>query len=296
MIVFFVISGFLITASLDRNRTNIRRYLVNRVLRIVPALYIAFIMTFMALSYFGFINGETLKNLPFWGWVIGQLTLFQFYTPDVLRPYGVSCPNGSLWTIPVEFVFYLCLPVIIWLFRKRKIIGLSLFFLLSVACNAVLAKIGSDGLISKLIEVSVLPYLYIFLLGSLLYYTWDKIHGIFEGKAYIFMIIYVLYVNLFDGPSYYITSVTVFIANILLCLLTISLAYTLPKIGKILHGFDLSYGLYVYHMVVVNIFVQSGFVGNVKYAIYALTISICLGMLSWWFVERKALQLKSRIS
>ena len=290
-----MISGFLITASLDRNLENVKRYLVNRVLRIVPALYIAFVLTFIALSWFGFINSETLKSLPFWGWVIGQLTLFQFYTPDVLRSYGVSCPNGSLWTIPVEFVFYLCLPLIIWLFNKRKNIGLSLFFVASVFCNALLHKFGDDGMISKLIGVSVFPYLYIFLLGSLLYYNWGKVRVLFEKKAYIFVIVYALYVNFVDAPSYSITSVTVFIANILLCLMSISLAYTLPKIGKILNGFDLSYGLYVYHMVVVNVFVQLGLIGNIKYAILALTISICLGMLSWWFIERKALQLKSKV-
>ena len=116
--VFFVISGFLITASYERNKQYLR-YLKNRILRIVPALWIAFILLFIILWVFGFINRDTLSNLPFWGWMFGQITLFQFYTPDILRPFGVGCPNGSLWTIPVEFIFYLILPLLLILFKNR---------------------------------------------------------------------------------------------------------------------------------------------------------------------------------
>ena len=294
VIVFFAISGFLVTASLDRNQ-SVKKYILNRILRIVPALYLAFILTFIALACFGFINVKTFSSIPFLGWIIGQLTLFQFFTPDILRPYGVGCPNGSLWTIPVEFVFYLCLPLIIFFFRKRKNIGLIIFSVLSIVSNVILCRYGGDGLIAKFIGVTVLPYLYIFLLGSLLYYNWSLVKSFFEGKALIYILIYILYASFIAKPSYDITSMPVLFANILLCLLTISLAYTLPKIAKVLHGFDISYGLYVYHMIVVNIFVQLGLVGKIKYAIIALAISICLGILSWQLLESKVLKLKNKV-
>ena len=294
VIVFFVISGFLVTASLERNK-NIKHYIINRVLRIVPALYIAFILTLIALNYFDYINSDSLNNLSFWGWAIGQLTLFQFYTPDFLRSYGVGCPNGSLWTIPVEFVFYLLLPIIVTVLKNRRNLGIILIAALSVVANYFLSKYGDDSIISKLVGVSVIPYLYIFLIGSLLYYNWERLSRFFEGKAYIFLIIYILWTNCIAGPAYEISSAAVLIANILLCLLVISMAYTLPKIGKILHGFDLSYGLYVYHMIVVNVFVQLGLYGNSKYAVISLCISIALGCLSWQFVERNALKLKNKI-
>lgn len=294
VIVFFVISGFLVSASLERN--NVRNYIINRVLRIVPALYIAFILTFVALAFFGYINSDTFNSLPFWLWVIGQLTLFQFYTPDLLRSYGVGCPNGSLWTIPVEFLFYLVLPIIIKLLKKRKNIGIVLIAVLSVVSNYYLSKFGNDSVALKLLGVSVIPYLYLFLIGSLLYYNWETVKRFFEGQAYIYIIVYIVWTNCIAGPSYDITSVAVLIANILLCLLVISMAYTLPKIGKILHGYDLSYGLYVYHMIVVNIFVHLRLCGNIGYALISLCISVVLGCLSWQFIERNALKLKSKIN
>ena len=48
---------------------------------------------------------------------------------------------------------------------------------------------------------------------------------------------------------------------LLLCLMTVGFGYSF---GKIRFKFDLSYGLYLYHMVVVDIFVQIGLVGNMR--------------------------------
>ena len=293
--VFFVISGFLITASYERNKQYIR-YLKNRILRIVPALWIAFILLFFVLWAFGFINRDTLSNHSFWGWVFGQITLFQFYTPDILRPFGVGCPNGSLWTIPVEFVFYLILPLLLILFKNRGGVNRTLLasFLLSLTINMLLSNYGNDSILCKLIHVSILPWLYVFLLGSLIYKNWDFCRKYLEGKAYIYVILYFLYVNFVTGPSYDVVNLKVLIANILLGLMVISLAYTRTNTAKFMHGFDISYGLYLYHMIVVNAFVQMGLVGKYTYAILALSISIVLASLSWMFVERKLLRLKNK--
>ena len=289
--VFFVISGFLIASSYDRN-PQLFKYIKNRLLRIVPALWTAFFLIFIVLGYFGYLNNETLSLPQFWGWVIGQLTLFQYYTPDILRTFGVSCPNGSLWTIPIEFIFYLLLPVLIYIFRKRKNLGLILSSILSVIINVLLAKYNDGGLVYKLIGCSVIPWLYCFLMGCLLYYNWDKLKKYIEGKALIYIITYLIFVNVFSGPSYSIHSISNIIASIILAIMTISLAYTKPKFGSFLHGFDISYGLYVYHMVVVNTFVQLGLTGNIIYAVFALAISIFIAMLSWKYIESKALNLK----
>ena len=54
------------------------------------------------------------------------------------------------------------------------------------------------------------------------------------------------------------------ISNILLSILTISLAYTLPKLGKILKGNDISYGMYIYHMLVINSLIALGYVGQLS--------------------------------
>lgn len=151
-----------------------------------------------------------------------------------------------------------------------------------------------ENIFSKLLGVSVFPWLYVFLLGVLLYYSWEKVNKYFVGKGIYYLIIYVLYVSFIASPAYVIDSLETLIANCLLGLVVISLAYTKPKLGKILKGFDLSYGLYVYHMIVVNIFVQMGWIYSLEYAIIVLFISTVLGGLSWYYVEKNILKLKNR--
>lgn len=52
---------------------------------------------------------------------IGQATIFQFWTPDFLRGYGVGCPNGALWTISIFIQFYFCVFFIYKWLNKRNI-------------------------------------------------------------------------------------------------------------------------------------------------------------------------------
>lgn len=96
--IFFFISGFLIYASFERNRNNVKKYLVNRFLRIFPGLWVSVIISIIMISID--YNGESLfnflisKDAVLWG--LGQISFFQFYTPDSFRFWGVGTPNGSL--------------------------------------------------------------------------------------------------------------------------------------------------------------------------------------------------------
>lgn len=84
------------------------------------------------------------------------------------------------------------------------------------------------------------------------------------------------------------------LANIVLSCVTISAAFTSPKLGKILKGYDISYGVYIYHMLVINSFVQIGFTGSITSLVLSLLLTFILGFLSWILIERKALSQKKK--
>ena len=117
---------------------------------------------------------------------------------------------------------------------------------------------------------------------------------IIEGKALYWLIIFLLFCILTNNfPNYYPQKFQL-ISNILLSILTISLAYTLPKIGKILKGNDISYGMYIYHMLVINYLVTEGYVGNIKFLYIVIILTTLLSLFSWFFVEKKVLLLKNK--
>lgn len=107
--IFFTISGFLISYSLERNNFELKKYFKNRSFRIFPALWVCTIIT--AILFSCFAKSFILKDLVMW--FLAQISFFQFYASPTLKTWGVGHPNGSLWSIAIELQFYLVLPVII---------------------------------------------------------------------------------------------------------------------------------------------------------------------------------------
>ena len=295
-IMFFVISGFLITSSLLRNikRKGGIQYIRNRCLRIFPALWVSFILLLLLMLILGVIGVDNLFDARFWAWIIGQITLFQYYTPDCLRDFGVGTPNGSLWTIPVEFEFYILLPFVFLCFKRISIqIKFMLLFVVSVLCNLTWALNNEDTMIDKLIGVSVVPYLYAFLFGGLLYLNWDRLRTFITGKFVFWLAIYMAFCLLLNAyPGYSIGSLSTLVANLLLGLVTISAALSPVNVGKYLRGNDISYGMYIYHMLVINTFVELNLVGTIMDLLCVSIVTIIISVFSWRFIEKKALSMK----
>jgi peptidoglycan/LPS O-acetylase OafA/YrhL len=111
VMVFFVISGFLITASFDRTRRPVD-FILARVLRIFPALLVVTILTcfvfgplLTTLDVDTYLRASRVYGYLVWTpiWPMHDLGL-----PGVLET-GVAYPrtiNASLWTIPYELLCY----------------------------------------------------------------------------------------------------------------------------------------------------------------------------------------------
>lgn len=110
VLVFFVISGFLITRLLTgefakRGSVSLKLFYTRRALRLFPALY-AYILIMAFLSLFGMIH-----LLP--ADLFGASTYIVNYMPH--RSWQI----GQLWSLSVEEQFYLLWPFAFALFRRR---------------------------------------------------------------------------------------------------------------------------------------------------------------------------------
>ncbi len=119
---FFAISGFLITASWMR-RPQWGDYLKKRILRIYPGFLIVGVLCILLVGTAGTVSpaiylhqlqpARLLLHLLLLDKIAVPPTFSQNFVPDQV--------NGSLWTIKIEFEFYLMVAVLgtFHLFEKR---------------------------------------------------------------------------------------------------------------------------------------------------------------------------------
>jgi peptidoglycan/LPS O-acetylase OafA/YrhL len=142
--VFFVLSGFLITTLLVRERTGtgaigIRAFYTRRALRLLPALFAAIVLGLLLAVTFATpgIRESTLKGLP---WVV-------FYSSDFAE---ASHRNLGLfnhtWSLAIEEQFYLLWPLLLLLIcrarRRLEIaaVGLAMLAVADMLWSAYLAS------------------------------------------------------------------------------------------------------------------------------------------------------------
>ncbi len=132
--VFFAISGFLIAQSLDRS-SSVTRFLIARVLRIFPALFVMLMLTALVLGpiFTSLHLDEYFSSGAAVRYVLHNLSLaFLMYDlPGVFdaNPYGPAI-NGSLWTLVYEVICYLGVLAIgmAGAFRTRAVMAVALAF------------------------------------------------------------------------------------------------------------------------------------------------------------------------
>lgn len=291
--VFFFVSGFLVSASLERS-SSLRSYAVKRILRIYPALWACLAVGIATALLWGNVS---FKWSEFWPWFVTQITFVQFYNPEFLRDYGVGVLNGSLWTIPVELQFYIALPLIYAIMPRRPTAWLLAAAFVFMICNQALVVWDqhSNGLLVKLYGVTAAPWLYMFLLGVVLQKNQQFVERFLAGRFFAWFAVFAAATMLLNEFALPVRGNSLNpISAMLLGLLTISAAYTRPRPG-ILHGYDLSYGLYIYHMLIVNGMVHIGAAATYGSMWIAVGFSLGAAYLSWVLIERPALGLKTRV-
>lgn len=285
--VFFIISGYLISASYERNN-NLKDYFRNRALRIYPGLWACIIVSIIAISVTGvsFLNKQTLA------WFPSQLAGI-IYTPHFLNNYGFGSYNGSLWTIPIELQFYVLLPIVYRLVPKEKI-NYLLYGLIAVF---IIGNFGwqltlAHNIIYKLLRYSFIPHFYLFLIGVILQ-RWRIYNSKFiHGKGLYWIVGYVACNLVF--VDYINPIIFSLLYSIALAFCLLSIAYTLPNAAKkLLHGNDISYGIYIYHGLILTVIVQLKLAGQIN-LFEVIGLSYIIAFLSWICVERVFIRMKRK--
>ncbi len=282
VVLFFVISGFLITQSFDRSQ-DLQKFLKARALRIFPAVVALVLLTVFVLgplvtttsvavyfsdsSTWAYLSTVTLFPL------VRDPTLPQVFSHNIMP--GVV--NGSLWTLEFEIVCYAIVAVmgITKILRGRWVIAL---LLVSIACSFL--TIPSHF-------VSEIPYFVNFFAAGMLLYLYRakiRLNGSLALLCFIAMIL--------SARIGGMREVLIGAGSYLFIYLSLSPRIKLPRTTK--YG-DFSYGLYIFAFPIQQ--TLSGLLSpNVSpFSVFFIAgpITLLISIASWHLIEKRALSYRT---
>lgn len=295
---FFFISGWLVGASYLRMQSRgVAPFFVNRALRIFPGLWWCVLASAVMVWLTGYPGLREAGSSHVVAWVAGQASFVQFYNPDFMRQFGVGVLNGALWTITVELQFYLLTPWLCLLAARRPH-WFATLFVASLLVNLMVVRFGSgDTLFLKLVYVSALPWVFMFMSGLLMAQREDLLHRLRPWLRLRWLL-----------PAYALSMLAigryeVNAANSINAVSFLLLAATVVRLSdapvplpqrwtRFVRRNDFSYGVYLAHMPLLNLMIYL----QVQPASHALAVliaaTLATAVLSWYLVERPALRRK----
>jgi len=282
---FFVISGFLVAKSYV-NTPSLKEYFIKRAKRILPAYIFVVTLAALVLVFFSsytpvqyFSDPGVYKYLS-WNYIF--LNFVHPCLPGLFDNNLMCAVNGSLWTLKVEEGFYLVLPLIFFVLKKTKrpalilgtlyILSLLYWFVMDIYLNKpVLAK-------------QLLGYLAYFVTGIFIFMNFDYvIRNKMKLLPIAISLLILSEISRFQIDFFYPAAFGV---------LVIIAAYNLPFLNNFGKYGDFTYGLYIYHFPIIQIFRQYDLFQKYNPLLMGLCVialSFLFALFSWFFIEKRFL-------
>ena len=208
-----------------------------------------------------------------------NLVFANFISPDMgglLANAHNPAINASLWTLKIEVMFYLSVPLLWWMVKRSGIKVLSIIYLASALFAAVAIYYGHESWAKQLFG-----QLRFFIVGFLLYHFRDRFN--FTPLVSILLAISLFVIctvrkNLF--PEY----VSLFVDPLIVGGLVFICALRLPVYVL---KYDISYGVYLIHAPLIQIALLLGlFVNSISFLLFLVAIVCVLAFVAEKLVRK----------
>ena len=300
VLLFFVISGFVISYTLEqRNKSNLNFY-IRRVFRISPLFYSVFLIYIL---YNVFILKQPLPPI--------DLTLLTLtYTFNLYPAYAYSYV-GAGWIVGVEMLFYILSPLMVYYIDNlNKAIA---FFIASVIisyCFIKIMPIFTPPVIIDFYTYAAFPnQLPVFVVGIICYFIYRDIIPKINYKLSASLILGITFL----GLMYFAYGHNFFLPNCIRglafgCLL-ISIALNPTKLitnRAFLFLGDISYSIYLIHPLIIFILFPSvystihniigtGITAYIMCYIITLILVLPLAYLSYISIEKQGIKIGKKL-
>lgn len=285
---FFVVSGFLIFMSYERS-TSISSYAGKRFRRVYPAYFTVVTLCGVFLVAASSKSVGEYFSITWLKYVASNLAFLNFIQPTLPGVFeGNKFPfvNGPLWTLKIEVMFYILVPLFVFLVRKFRPLPVLLFFYLcSVAYAFIFARMAANSGSLMYLEIGrQLPgQLSYFMAGAFFFYFLD----LFERRVGYFLAaaVLILSVNVFYPlPLFEPFAIAALVAFF-------GLFLYVGNFGK--YG-DFSYGIYIVHYPLIQLLLQAGVFRESPAAFLMCVISATfLSAFAMWHLVEKRFLLRS---
>lgn len=285
--IFFLLSGFLVWSSWARD-PDVKRFFVRRALRIFPALWFAVLSTVLVLGPILSKLGvaDYFASFETWRYLSTALLVVWRGLPGVFvdNPFPLAV-NGSLWTLPVEFLCYISVAVV----GSMSIVRSNWLIAMSLGLTVIAAAFGP-----LLLGIRFVPHLEMVAL-----FWWGVMYGFVRGRpesehkvwAVALGIIFLTFL-LLGSHGVERAGMLVFAAALVLAAQRVQWgSWVTERLG------DLSYGMYIFAFPVQQIVVELGRTRGWTFATHlswSFLVTSVLAYVSWHVLEKRALLFKPR--
>ena len=310
--LFFIISGYLIYRSIDRNITKrgikkgIINYFFHRLFRILPAYYFNLLIVFLMASFL--LNNEYFYSAAFFRQLFSHLT-FTSYFIDKSAGFGI---NGAYWTLGIEMSWYIFAPLFFIFFKKTRI--LIFIMLMSFMYTWGISQGFFDTFFDLNVEkanyrllltyyTTLLPGQITYFISGILIYKYAIAPSSYaSARNYLLAILllflfiwihgyYNIYLNFL--PSHLILLMVTTLLFILIYTTQVKGGTFLEWIGKI------SYSLYLWHMPILFVMRESHILeyrSLSEATVFFLILLFSLSSMSYYFIEEGGFALREKLT
>lgn len=303
--MFFALSGFLVAGSAER--LSVGQFLINRGLRIVPALAVEIVLSALVLGPLLTVYGlwQYVSDPLFARYFLNILGNIHYELPGVFLSNPVpKIVNGSLWTVPHELTCYALLVacLVVGLYRRRFLMLLVTLALFGVSMAIFLCgRLGialpyQEALTYVFVTRGAARLVPLFLVGILFYQYRERIpyrlgYALAAIAAYVAL-------AAFGSPEWMVNPVFSFVTAPLFAYVVNYAGLSDRFVFKPLSRGDYSYGIYLYGYPLQQTLIQTlPWIDN-RAAFFALSVAAASAMaiFSWHVIEKPILRLRRKFS